>query len=30
MTLTRCLYGSKNLCICKDATIDDGDPIDKS
>ena len=30
VTLTRCLYGSKNLCICEDATIGDGDPIDKS
>ena len=30
MTLTRCLYGSKNLGIGEDATIGDGDPIDKS
>ena len=30
ITLTRCLYGSKNLGICEDATIGDGDPIDKS
>ena len=30
MTLTRCLYGSKNLGICEDATIGDGDSIDKS
>ena len=30
MTLTRCLYGSKNLGISEDATIGDGNPIDKS
>ena len=30
MTLTRCLYGSKNLGIGEDATIGDEDPIDKS